>query len=358
MLLASLTNIPKVHVVDRIVVPGARFIRTNESVRMKLVYSDNSAETITVDSDFISRKVIKRIILPPDIRSKTFKIDVYDNIPSILDDDPPITFPPSDPRVFPQRLVTPSLVGQQLITNGASYSASGIGQLILHIIGGGGGGGAGGGYNGSTGGGGGGAGGNGAVAFIVYAQTNYSLSCSAGTGGSGGSSGGNGSAGTSSSCTLTDNVLGTQLTITSGGGGGGSGADTSPNGGAGGNGGSVSLSTTSPLINIVSYMFINGATGGAGAGGSSSAGGNGGSTAAQSPYFTFSTSTNSFTSSLSSLSGGAGSSSGVGSNGSNGAYYGQAGSGGGGNVTYSSPTSSGGAGAPGAVFIGILQEYG
>jgi hypothetical protein len=225
MILARVTNIPRVFEVDRVTMPGGGFLRVDNQVNLNVVYLDGSTDTLTVNGSFIPTKRIARIHIPPTEKGKKFTIEVHDKPPIMTDGSN--VFPIPDYNVFPmtvppQMPVQTSVYQTQFITNGSSFSGSGWARLVLHIIGGGGGGGGGAGTVSSNnyGGGGGGAGGNGGVILAYYLLTNYSISCSAGTGGSGGAGGGynaNGSAGTAggnSSCSITDNVTGASITLT------------------------------------------------------------------------------------------------------------------------------------------------
>jgi len=362
MILARLTNIPRVFEIDRITVPGGGFLRVNNQVNLSVIYLDGTTDTLTVNGDFIPTKRIARIYIPPSEKGKRFTIEVHDKPPLMTDGSN--VFPMPDYNVFPMT-VPPQIPVQatattQFITNGSSFSGSGWAKLVIHIIGGGGGGGGGGGVSGTTGGGGGGAGGNGGVILAYYLLTNYSISCSAGTGGSGGgggAAGANGSAGSAggnSSCSITDNVTGAQITLTGNGGGGGAGGAAGDGGGSGGAGGSASVSISTAFLGLIIYSSINGNSGGGGGDGGVD-GGNGGSVS-QSPYYTYSTSNNAFTTSVS-TSGGAGATTTACTAGSNGSAYGAGGGGGGGGGPNDGTSGcAGGAGAPGAVFICIIQE--
>jgi hypothetical protein len=79
MILARIVNIPGVHVVDRIIVPGGDYIRIEPpgaSVTMNLVYLDMSTETLTVSGMVQLPKRVARIIIPESEKSKFFVIEV------------------------------------------------------------------------------------------------------------------------------------------------------------------------------------------------------------------------------------------------------------------------------------------
>jgi len=372
MLLARLTNIPRVFEIDRVTVPGGGFIRTDNQVTLSVVYLDGTTDTLTVNGDFIPTKRIARIHIPPTEKGKKFTIEVHDKPPIMTDGSN--VFPIPDYNVFPMtappQIPVQATATTQFITNGASFSGSGWARLVLHIIGGGGGGGGGASTDASNnyGGGGGGAGGNGGVILAYYLLTNYSISCTAGTGGSGGAgvttlttNGNPGTAGGNSSCSITDNVTGASITLTANGGGGGGGGTSGGSGGSGGAGGSTSVSINTAFLGLILYSTINGNSGGSGGSGTGTASGNGGSVS-QSPYYTYSTSNNAFTTSVSTSGGSGGNdNSAQCTAGSNASAYGAGGGGGGGGAAATATAPyyygcAGGNGAPGAVFIGIIQE--
>ena len=79
MILARLINIPGVHVVDRITVPGGTYIKIEPpgvSVTLTLVYLDATTETITVTGTVQLSKRVARIIIPESEKSKFFVIEV------------------------------------------------------------------------------------------------------------------------------------------------------------------------------------------------------------------------------------------------------------------------------------------
>ena len=79
MILAKITNIPGVHTIDRITVPGGDYIRIepdNVSVTLNLVYLDMSTETLTVTGTVQLPKRVARIIIPESEKSKFFVIEV------------------------------------------------------------------------------------------------------------------------------------------------------------------------------------------------------------------------------------------------------------------------------------------
>ena len=79
VILARITNIPGVHVVDRITVPGGTYIKVepdNVSVTMNLVYLDMSTETVTVTGTVQLSKKVARITIPESEKSKYFVIEV------------------------------------------------------------------------------------------------------------------------------------------------------------------------------------------------------------------------------------------------------------------------------------------
>jgi len=79
MILARITNIPGVHTVDRITVPGGDYIKVEPpgvSVTMNLVYLDMTTETVTVTGTVQLPKMVARIIIPEGEKSKYFIIEV------------------------------------------------------------------------------------------------------------------------------------------------------------------------------------------------------------------------------------------------------------------------------------------
>ncbi len=79
MILARITNIPGVHTIDRITVPGGTYIKVepdNVSVTLDLVYLDMSTETVTVTGMVQLTKRVARIIIPESEKSKFFVIEV------------------------------------------------------------------------------------------------------------------------------------------------------------------------------------------------------------------------------------------------------------------------------------------
>ena len=79
MILARIVNIPGVHTVDRITVPGGTYIKIEPpgvSVTLNLVYLDMTTETITVQGTVQLPKRVARIIIPESEKSKYFVIEV------------------------------------------------------------------------------------------------------------------------------------------------------------------------------------------------------------------------------------------------------------------------------------------
>ena len=79
MILARITNIPGVHTVDRITVPGGDYIKVEPpgvSVTLNLTYLDMTSETITVSGTVQLPKRVARIIIPESEKSKYFIIEV------------------------------------------------------------------------------------------------------------------------------------------------------------------------------------------------------------------------------------------------------------------------------------------
>jgi len=79
VILARITNIPGVHVVDRITVPGGDYIKVEPpgaSVTMNLVYLDSTTETITVTGTVQLSKKVARITIPESEKNKYFIIEV------------------------------------------------------------------------------------------------------------------------------------------------------------------------------------------------------------------------------------------------------------------------------------------
>jgi len=79
MILARIVNIPGVHTVDRITVPGGDYIRIeppSASVTLTLVYLDATTETITVQGTVQLPKKVARVIIPESEKSKYFIIEV------------------------------------------------------------------------------------------------------------------------------------------------------------------------------------------------------------------------------------------------------------------------------------------
>jgi len=79
MILARITNIPGVHVVDRITVPGGDYIKVepdNVSVTLTLVYLDMTTETTTAQGTVQLPKRVAWIIIPESEKSKFFVIEV------------------------------------------------------------------------------------------------------------------------------------------------------------------------------------------------------------------------------------------------------------------------------------------
>jgi len=79
MILARITNIPGVHVVDRVIVPGGTYIKVEPdgvSVTVNLVYLDMTTETITVTGTVQLSKRVARVIIPEREKSKFFVIEV------------------------------------------------------------------------------------------------------------------------------------------------------------------------------------------------------------------------------------------------------------------------------------------
>ncbi len=79
MILARITNIPGVHTVDRITVPGGTYIKVEPpgvSVTLTLVYLDMTTETITVTGTVQLSKKVAQIIIPESEKNKFFVIEV------------------------------------------------------------------------------------------------------------------------------------------------------------------------------------------------------------------------------------------------------------------------------------------
>ena len=79
MILARLANIPGVHTVDRITVPGGDYIKVEPpgtSVTLNLVYLDMTTETITAQGTVQLSKKVARITIPESEKSKFFIIEV------------------------------------------------------------------------------------------------------------------------------------------------------------------------------------------------------------------------------------------------------------------------------------------
>ena len=79
MILARITNIPGVHVVDRITVPGGDYIKVEPpgaSITLDLVYLDMTTETITVQGTVQLPKRVARVVIPESEKSKYFVIEV------------------------------------------------------------------------------------------------------------------------------------------------------------------------------------------------------------------------------------------------------------------------------------------
>jgi hypothetical protein len=79
MILARITNIPGVHTVDSITVPGGTYIKIEPpgaSVTLTLVYLDATTETVTVTGTVQLPKRVARIIIPESEKSKYFVIEV------------------------------------------------------------------------------------------------------------------------------------------------------------------------------------------------------------------------------------------------------------------------------------------
>jgi hypothetical protein len=79
MILARITNIPGVHVVDRITVPGGTYIKIEPpgaSVTLNLTYLDMTTENVTVTGTVQLPKRVARIIIPESEKSKFFVIEV------------------------------------------------------------------------------------------------------------------------------------------------------------------------------------------------------------------------------------------------------------------------------------------
>ena len=79
MILVRIVNIPGVHTVDRVTVPGGDYIKVEPpgvSVTLNLVYLDMTSETITVSGTVQLSKKVARIIIPESEKSKYFVIEV------------------------------------------------------------------------------------------------------------------------------------------------------------------------------------------------------------------------------------------------------------------------------------------
>ena len=79
MILARIVNIPGVHVVDRVTVPGGDYIKVEPpgaSVTLNLVYLDATTETITVTGTVQLPKRVARVVIPESEKSKYFIIEV------------------------------------------------------------------------------------------------------------------------------------------------------------------------------------------------------------------------------------------------------------------------------------------
>ena len=79
VILARITNIPGVHVVDRITVPGGDYIKIEPpgaSITLNLVYLDSTTETITVTGTVQLPKRVARILIPESEKNKYFVIEV------------------------------------------------------------------------------------------------------------------------------------------------------------------------------------------------------------------------------------------------------------------------------------------
>jgi hypothetical protein len=77
--LARVVNIPGVHTVNRIIVPGGDYIKVeppDASVTLNLVYLDMTTETITVQGTVQLSKRVAQIIIPESEKSKFFVIEV------------------------------------------------------------------------------------------------------------------------------------------------------------------------------------------------------------------------------------------------------------------------------------------
>jgi hypothetical protein len=75
VLLARITNIPGVFVVDRMTVPGGGFVRVDMPLTVDVVYIDNTRETTTISDIYIPPKRIARIFIPPGEKAKRFTIN-------------------------------------------------------------------------------------------------------------------------------------------------------------------------------------------------------------------------------------------------------------------------------------------
>ena len=79
MILARIINIPGVHTVDRVTVPGGDYIKVEPpgvSVTLNLTYLDMTTETITVTGTVQLSKKVARITIPESEKSKYFVIEV------------------------------------------------------------------------------------------------------------------------------------------------------------------------------------------------------------------------------------------------------------------------------------------
>jgi hypothetical protein len=79
MILAKITNIPGVHVVDKITVPGGDYIKVEPSgvsVTLDLVYLDSTTDTIKAQGTIKLSKKVARVIIHDTDKNKYFTIEV------------------------------------------------------------------------------------------------------------------------------------------------------------------------------------------------------------------------------------------------------------------------------------------
>ncbi len=79
MILTRIVNIPGVHVVDSITVPGGDYIKVEPpgvSITLNLTYLDMTTETITVSGTVQLPKRVARVVITESEKNKFFVIEV------------------------------------------------------------------------------------------------------------------------------------------------------------------------------------------------------------------------------------------------------------------------------------------